>query len=233
MIVSVMQPYLFPYIGYWQLISSSDVFVILDDVNYINRGWINRNRLLLNAEPQYFNIRLSGASQNKLINEIERSDDNNAVVKQLQTIYMAYKKAPFFEDTFPLIEDCFKDPEMNLAVFLANSIRKTANHLGITTRIEVSSMVKKDSDLRGQNRIIALCKAFGANEYHNPIGGVELYDRKLFADNGMNLYFVQSRPEISYKQFCNTFVPWLSILDVMMFNSKHAISEMLTQYDLI
>lgn len=233
MIVSVMQPYFYPYIGYWQLMASSDVFVILDDVNYINRGWINRNRLLLNGEAKYFNIQLSGASQNKKINEINLTGDANAIAKQLQTIRTAYGKAPNFKEVFPVLEACYRYPEPNLAVFLKYSLETVRDYLGINTKIAVSSETPKDESLSGQQRILALCHAFQATEYHNPIGGLDLYDKALFREHGIDLFFVKSRPDIRYKQFEQPFVPWLSILDMMMFNTKKDIGKYLAEYDLI
>ena len=99
--IGIMQPYFLPYIGYWQLLNAVDKYVIYDDVNYIKGGWINRNRILINKEPKYFNVKLNGASPNKLINEVEVSNDNIWQKKLLKTIEENYKKAPFLKKFFP------------------------------------------------------------------------------------------------------------------------------------
>ena len=116
--LGIMQPYFFPYIGYWQLLNAVDEYVIFDDVNYINRGWINRNRILVNGEPQYINLQLTGASQNKLINEIEVACDPSFAKKRLRTLEQSYGKAPFYQDTMALVTDILDDPEKNLAKYL-------------------------------------------------------------------------------------------------------------------
>src|SRR5690606_19151193 len=109
--IAIMQPYLFPYIGYWQLINAVDTFVIYDDVSFINKGYINRNYILLSGKPQRFTLELSKASQNKLINEIEVGNNQNKI---LRTISFSYKKAPFYKKAFSLIEDIFQQKEKNL-----------------------------------------------------------------------------------------------------------------------
>ena len=83
MTVAIMQPYLFPYIGYWQLIHAVDTFVIFDDVNYIKKGYINRNNILVNGQKQTFTLELMSASQNKLINDI---DIGNNIEKVMESI---------------------------------------------------------------------------------------------------------------------------------------------------
>lgn len=234
MIVGVMQPYLFPYIGYWQLLNGVDTFVMFDDVNYINRGWINRNRILIDGQPKYFNVQMRGASQNQLINEVALTNDVQAAEKQVRAIELAYKKAPYFTDCFPMIAECMRFQGENLSDFVCHSIRETAKYLGINTTLLLSSEIEKDNSLRGQDKILDICKRLGATEYWNPIGGTELYDKALFSENGMALHFLKANGDIKYKQFReDAFEPFLSIIDVMMFNSVERIQEMLNEYTLL
>jgi hypothetical protein len=227
--LAIMQPYFFPYIGYFQLIHSADMFVIYDDVNYIKRGWINRNRILLNGQAYLFTLNLSHASQFKLINEIEIGNNNQNLLK---TIEQAYKKAPFFKETFSVIDEILNSKDINLSRFLENSIRKLSSFLGIRTNITVSSNVHKDINKKGQDKIIDICQRLGASTYINSIGGQNLYSRKAFAESQINLWFLRPRP-IDYPQFKNDFVPWLSIIDVMMFNPRDVVGKYLDQYELI
>ncbi len=230
--LGIMQPYFFPYIGYWQLIGAVDKYVIYDDVNYIKGGWINRNNILINREPKRINLRLQHSSQNKLINEIEVLDDRIYINKLLKTIESNYKKAPYFCDAFPVIEKIITQDEINLAKHLEYQIREVCNYLSISTEIIVSSNIQKNNELRGQEKIIEICKVLGANEYINAIGGQNLYTHEDFAIQGIELRFLRTK-EINYTQFKDEFVPNLSIIDVMMFNSKNKITKLLSRYDLI
>ena len=230
--VGIMQPYFFPYIGYWQMMNAVDRYVIYDDVNYINRGWINRNRILVNGEAQYCNLRLSKASQNKLINEIQLANDRKARNDLLSTVRHAYGKAPEFEHAYPLIERILGLEEDNLARFLQIHMEWIAEYLGIQTEFVLSSELKKDSGLRGEEKILHICKLLGADTYVNAIGGQELYSKERFREENIDLRFLKTGG-IEYTQFKNTFVSNLSIIDVMMFNSKSRIQELLREYELI
>lgn len=221
-----MQPYFFPYIGYFQLMAAADIFVIYDDVNFIKQGWINRNRILLHNMPHYINLELSGASSFKKINEIGVRKN-----KTLKTIEACYKKAPYFSETFKIVESILMHEEPNLARFLEHSLRTLANELGISTRIVVSSGIAKNNDLKGQDKIIAICKALNAETYVNAIGGQELYDKAFFSKENITLKFIKSG-EVTYRQFSDNFFPWLSIIDVMMFNPPEKTKKLLQEYTL-
>lgn len=229
MTIGIMQPYFMPYIGYWQLIAAVDTYVVYDDVNFIKRGWINRNNILLKGEKKLFSIALHEASQNKLINEISIADDFSKLHK---TIQMAYAKAPFYAEIMELLDSIFDYPKHNIALFIDNSIRKVCDYLNIQTNIILSSNIEKDNALKGQDKIISICKLLQADTYINAIGGVELYDKKVFEKNNICLLFL--KPEIEcYQQFKNDFVPGLSMIDVLMFCSPKQIREMLQRYSLI
>jgi len=227
--LAIMQPYFFPYIGYFQLINSVGTFVIYDDVNYIKQGWINRNRILLNNTDYMLSLRLAGASSFKLINEIQTGDNKG---KLLKTISQAYAKAPFYGDSISVIEDALSNNESNLARFVARSIVLVSEYLQIKARFLLSSEIAKNNSLKADDKVIHICNILGAKHYINASGGTELYSKQKFMDAGIKLEFIKSKP-ITYKQFNNNLVPWLSIIDVMMFNSKEAIIDMLNQYDLV
>lgn len=153
--------------------------------------------------------------------------------KLLNKFKGAYLRAPFFAQTFPLVEQIVRYEETNLFRFLQYSIGKVCEHLGITTEIRVSSAIAIDHDLKNQDKVLALCESVGASVYVNAIGGMALYSKEAFLDKGIELKYIKSRP-FDYTQFGNHFVPWLSIIDVMMFNSVAAIKECLSHnYELI
>ena len=230
--IGIMQPYFLPYIGYWQLLNAVDKYIIYDDVNYINRGWINRNRILLNSKDKMITLSLKEVSQNKLIKEIELLNNEKEREKLLKTISQSYKKAPFYDEVYPLIEEILNFKEINLGKFLENSIKKIIEYLEINTTILISSEIEKDNMLKGKNKILDICKNLGASEYYNAIGGQELYSYEEFNKEGIKLKFLKSG-NIEYKQFKNEFIPNLSIIDIMMFNSKEKIKEFLNNYTLI
>lgn len=229
--IAIMQPYFFPYIGYFQLINAADKFIILDDVNFINRGWINRNRILVNGADKLFTMPLKDASQNKLIKDIEILADRAEKEKMVKTIEFAYKKAPLFSHAFPLLQQIIFQEDKNLSYFLYKSLVILNEYLGIKTEIVRSSSVYGNADLKGQEKILDICTKENAYEYINPIGGTELYDKQRFAEKNIALYFLKSG-EIQYLQFKNEFIPWLSIIDVIMFNPVPKIQEYLKRYTL-
>ena len=231
--VAIMQPYFFPYIGYWQMINAVDQYVVFNDVNYINRGWINRNRILCQGKPLYINIPLSKASQNKKINEIEVIQDKKYFSKLLHTLYDCYHKAPYFEETFEFLSNLFNyNTQKQLDLYLLNTIQAICNHLRITTPLILSSELPLASDLHGESRIIKICKLLDGDEYCNAIRGQPLYHRAHFKAEEIALYFLKTDP-IIYQQFQEKFVENLSILDMMMFCSKEEIQTMLCSYMLV
>ena len=230
--VGIMQPYFMPYIGYWQLMNAVDRYVIYDDVNYINRGWIHRNRILMNGAPIFFNVPMFGASQNKLINEIKVNTDEALIVKNRRTIQTAYRKAPCYKTVYPILEAVLTCKKENIAEYIAESFKIINAYLGIETELIMSSTLKKDCSLRGQDKVLAICEELGATEYYNAIGGQELYSFSDFAARGIKLSFLKMDP-IEYKQFGKEFQPNLSIIDVMMFNDRDEIRKMLTKFSLV
>lgn len=230
--LGVMQPYFIPYLGYWQLMNAVDAYVVYDDVNYINRGWVNRNNILCNGQRHLVTLPLMGASQNKKINEIMISNNEREVMKMLKTIQFNYQKAPCYQDVWPMVEEIVLNPEKNLARFLYDSIVRISSFLEMDTKIVLSSEIEKDNSLCGEEKIIHLCKTMGASTYINAIGGAELYSREHFKAESIDLRFLKTQ-DVSYQQFGKEFVPYLSIIDVMMFNTPKTVVEMLGRYDYV
>lgn len=226
--IAIMQPYFFPYIGYFQLVHAVDTFVVYDDVNYIKRGWINRNNILADGEPTLISLETSGASQNRLINQVKVGNNNH---KLLKTIKHRYAAAPYCDSVMPLIERILGNEESNLATFLASQLREICLYLDVQVNWCVSSSLDKDASLKGQDKIIEICRALAADQYVNLIGGRELYQHETFSKQGVKLSFLESRAS-SYAQFQHKFVPSLSIIDVLMFNDRRNIHRLLDEYSL-
>lgn len=230
--LAIMQPYFLPYIGYFQLLNAVDRFVIYDDVNYIKGGWINRNRILVNDDSHLISIPLIKASPYKKINEHLVSPNATWKRKMIDTIRFSYKKAPHYKDIFPFYEQLINYEAESLVDYLYHSISTIAARLGINTPIVRSSEIYKNSHLNGQARVIDICRKEKCNLYINPIGGEVLYSKRDFEESGLILKFHKSK-EISYPQFGTKHIPFLSIVDVMMFNGSDEMPELLEAYDLM
>lgn len=221
-----MQPYFFPYIGYFQLIHAVDAFVVFDDVSFIKGGWINRNYILSQEKKLRITCQLLGASSNLPINQINVGNNREILLK---TIQQSYAKAPYCNDVMPLIKKILSNHETNLALYLSFSLNQLCEYLGLKQEWYFSSEIDQCRELYGQQRVLSICKFLKANHYINASGGKELYECASFTKNGIKLSFL--RPEIKpYFQKNKAFVPNLSIIDVMMFNNKKQCQEMVNKY---
>lgn len=227
--VAIMQPYFLPYIGYFQLINAVDEFVVYDDVNFIKQGWITRNNILVDKKKSNFILKVEGASSFKKIKEITLIKNNKKLIK---TIEQEYKKAPYFRVVFPMIQKILSSDENNLSKFLIFSLKEIANYLQIDTVFRISSEIDKNDELKGQDKVIAICKKLKVENYINAIGGQKLYDKPIFNHNKILLNFIKTEP-IYYTQFDNDFIPCLSIIDVIMFNSVEETKLLLNKYKLV
>ena len=242
MTLAIMQPYFLPYIGYMQLMNAVDTFVLYDDVAFINRGWINRNRLLINGQEYMFTVPLRDASQNKHINEVSLADDPKWRSKLLKTIEQGYRKAPYYGTVMPITENSINFATGSIADLVHHSLIELNQYLGLTTRLVASSSVYGNSHLKAQERILDICRQESATRYINPIGGMELYDKPAFAQAGIELNFIQSK-RVEYPQLNRTriggaagadnFIPWLSVLDALMFCDVPTVRVMLGEYELV
>lgn len=223
--VAIMQPYFLPYVGYYQLIAAVDVFVVYDNIKYTKKGWINRNRMLLNGTDATFSLPLKKDSDalDVVQRELAADFDPDKLLNQFRG---AYFRAPYFAQTFPLLERIMHCGESNLFRFIHHSIHHVCDHLGLETEIRVSSDIAIDHNLKSQDKVLALCKALGAVTYINTMGGIDLYADDAFRAHGMELQFIRPQP-FEYVQFGDAFVPWLSIVDVLMFNPVERIREYL------
>jgi len=231
--VAIMQPYFFPYIGYFHLIAASDIFVFYDDVNFIKKGWIHRNQMLLGKEAYKFTIPLLAASQNKLINETEIFWESGFAEKWLNQLESSYKNAPNYQEVRLLIEKVLSNKDQNLASLAIHSILLTCEYLGLNKVFHKSSDLGISKDAGRAERLIEITKHFNCTQYINAVNGQELYNKPDFKEMGVDLSFVAPKI-ISYKQGGQTeFIPYLSIIDVLMWNKKEEILSVLFAYDII
>lgn len=230
MIIAGNQPYFLPYIGFWQLVNAADLFLIGDNYNFIKRGWIQRNRILINGKPFFFGLEVKHITSFRKINETEFIDFD--VAQKLNTVYRAYRKAPQFDAGYNLVKTILDNPERNVAEFLFQSIKDVCRFLGIDTKFIRSSEIPGNDSYKREYRIYDFCYRLGGDTYLNAVGGQDLYHFDDFEKHGVTLKFIH--PNIRpYKQFYNEFVPGLSILDVIMFNSLETIKEMLNDFSVI
>jgi hypothetical protein len=233
MTLAIMQPYFLPYIGYMQLMNAVDTFVLYDDVAFINRGWVNRNKLLINGQEYLFTVPLKDASQNKRINEVHLADDPKWRGKLLKTIEQGYRKAPNYQTVMPLTEKIVNFATDSIADLIHFSLVEMVQYLELTTRLVQSSSIYNNIDLKAQERILDICRQEGASRYINPIGGIELYDKPTFEQAGITLNFLKAK-RVDYPQGARSeFIPWLSILDVLMFNDIATVRTILNEYELV
>lgn len=228
--LGIMQPYFFPYIGYFQLMKAVDKYIVYDNIQYTKKGWINRNRILVNGKDAYISISLRNDSDYCNICEriISNSFDKRKLLNQ---IVGSYRKSSYFEEVFPVIESIVLFDDDNLFGYLINSLKQICKFIGIETEFIISSTIGIDHSLKSSDKVLAFCENLGATTYYNAIGGIELYDKKCFSEKNINLMFLDM-DNICYKQYENNFVSNLSIVDVLMFNSIAEIDNLLTKYQL-
>ena len=229
--LAIMQPYFFPYIGYWQLMCAADRFVIYDDVNFIKQGWINRNRILINGAPSYITVPLDGASPNKRVCDIAVQGGLRWRNKIIKSIECAYGRSACYSAVYPEIERQIRHEAINLAEFLAAHLTSMTEFLGIETEIVPSSRTYCNSDLTGQERVIDICRREGASAYINLSGGRELYDAESFGAANVDLMFMSSCIS-PYRQRTANFVPNLSLIDALMEIGTDGVAEKLREFDL-
>lgn len=229
--LGIMQPYFFPYIGYFQLIHDVDKFVLLDDVSFKKGGWINRNKMLLHQRQFLFTVPLKNASSFRPLNELEVDREHYCLWRRkfLMTVEHAYKKAPFYNEVYALIYDVLHSDFTTIAQLCSNSLYRMSGYLQITTPFVATSTIYDNRELSTQDRIINIAMRENAGTYINLSGGVKLYSKEAFRRHGIDLKFMISDP-IVYDQRNEPFIPSLSIIDVAMFNSVETIKGFLTSY---
>lgn len=229
--LAVMQPYLFPYIGYYQLAFCSDMFVFYDDVTYIKNGYINRNSVLTKNGRQLFTLPVNNASSFTLIKDLDFSEN---VKKILLTIQQAYSKAPYFSDIYPIIERIFKSENRNVTYMASQSIIEVFKYLDVDFKYIYASLVEYDNTKDAKHKLYQFCDIFHSNEYINTIGGSSLYSKEEFKNKNISLNFITTG-DIYYNQFNikQNFEPNLSIIDLLMNESKEKVKKILNNYKII
>lgn len=230
--VAVMQPYLFPYIGYFQLINAVNTYVFYDDVQWIKGGWINRHTILSNDRETYASLPTEKHSTFSKINEVRFSDNTKNITDYLNKITNFYRKAPYFSDIYPLIEDIVNYQERNCVGMIARSFKILNQLLNISTECLLASEINYNHNLNAQDKIIDITKKLNGIIYINNINGQHLYNREDFAAQNLTLKFLEKEIE-PYKQFDNEFVPYLSIIDILMFNDIETARKMVTKGKLL
>lgn len=233
--LAVMQPYIFPYVGYFQLIYASDKFVFYDDVDFIKGGWINRNKLLVNGKENLFTIPLKKPSSFKLINEIDLHPElyNKWRKKIKRTLEQSYSKAPYYEDVIPIIYKVLDDENGKISDLAIKSILSICEYLNIDRYFYISS--EKFSNLKEINRsdrLIEMAKNLNTEEYINMEGGKHLYDKNYFSENFIQLKFLKPKFK-KYDQGSEEFFSGLSIIDILMFNNKESSREIIKEFELV
>lgn len=229
---AIMQPYIFPYLGYFQLIDAVDVFVFYDDVNFIKKGWINRNKIFLNQTEHLFTVPLRKASQNKLIKDIELFSLEEWRVEFLNTLKHAYAQAPYYKIVLNLLDRIFHRPFNTISDLASQSVIEVVSYLGMDVEFQYSSThYSKVKAANAADRLIEITKLSNASTYVNAAGGRTLYDKSHFQDRGIQLLFVSSNLEESLMKFDKNRYG-LSILDILMNHSKQEALNLIKQYKL-
>lgn len=228
MIVAVMQPYFFPYIGYFQLMHAVDTFVFFDDVQYIDRGWVNRNRIPLGGKAAWLSMPVIHADRGLAINERRYLLDPGAksIIQKLEAAYPRKKE----QAEARLIAELIGFEDANVAKFNANLLQRIAKSLGIDCEFLSSSEILGQCELRGEDRILEICKRLGAKDYINPIGGMALYDPGRFEAAGVQLMFINTKSQPSVEP---TGTIHYSIINTLIQMGLIETSSMLDEYELI
>lgn len=235
--VAIMQPYAFPYLGYFQLIHYVDKWVIFDDVQYISKGWVNRNRILHpdpSKEWQYFTIPVRKHTLDTRIKDVDINEDIDWRSQLLGKLTSYKKKAPFYSETIGLVKNCLSFKREALSEWVEYALVETCKHLGVNFDYSIYS--KMDIEIQRVDHAgqwaLEIADTMGASEYVNMPGGYEIFKEKEFKERGIDLRFI--KPGLSaYQQNSHVFVPGLSIIDVLMWNDRQNILEMLADYKIL
>lgn len=234
--VAIMQPYIFPYIGYFQLLSAVDQFVFYDDVNFIKQGWINRNKILINGKESVFTIPIKKASSFELIIQTELHPQlyNKWLTKFFRTLNQSYGKSPYFDEVFPIIKRVFQQEFSNISELSAHSVIEVSKYLELEKKFHSSNIdFLETKGLDRADRLIAITKKLSGVEYINALGGRELYHKSYFRQNQISLKFLEPKL-ITYNQLnTENFTPGLSIIDILFNNSKLEVLDLINNFKLI
>ena len=232
--IAIMQPYLFPYIGYWQLIQAVDLYVVADNVHYIKHHWINRNRILGEGnQPHPFGIEISHANGERPISETKRVVSRKQAEYLCRVLKFYYSKAPYYKEAMEVIKPILMDEEADLTRYLVKQLKEVSRYLGIGTEIILLSDVTERGDCTAPEIIRRVCELLGHSTFTSSINGNKYYDKESFRKMGINLEFLVRDEDICYKQRCDKFVPDLSIIDAMMYCSREELHGMIDRYHFV
>ena len=228
--IAIMQPYFFPYIGYFQLIHSVDTFVLYDNIQFTKRGWIQRNKILNSGMIEYISLPIKNDSDYLNINQRVLAENfQEQMKKNINKLINGYQQTKNYNLVFPTIKECLLAEKENLFLYLFHTLVEILKIIGISKNIISSSTLNIDHALRGKEKVIAICKELDAEIYLNPIGGVELYDKNEFRKNNIKLQFI--KPILKpYQQISKEFVSSLSVLDVLFNNDREDLHSLINSY---
>jgi len=229
-IVAIMQPYFFPYIGYFQLMHAADTFVVLDDVQYIERGWANRNRINQNGNPSWLTLPVRNASRELAFNQREYAIDRGVPERLHNKLKQSYFTRHSYEEVSALFSMAMRFGSANVALFNTNALRSVLNALGIRCNFVMASQIDPEKNLKGQARIIHLCTTLNAARYINPIGGTSLYSNAVFESSGIQLSFLKTS---AAPVQLDVGPQYLSILDTLFTQGVDGARAALPSYELI
>lgn len=232
MTAAIMQPYFFPYLGYFSLIKESDLFILFDTPQYIRHGWINRNQILNNhGKPFYIMVPLMKMKRETPINQMIIRNNENWQQKLFEQLKVYKNKAPFYHQVTEMLQNVFGKTTDSIVTLNYNAIKEVCSYLDITTPIKIFSEMELDiQDVHAADEwALNICEAIGATNYINPIGGLDFFDQKKYSERGIDIKFLKHLP-VEYSQFENEFIPHLSILDVLMFNDPNKIQDLLGDF---
>jgi hypothetical protein len=244
--LGIMQSYFFPYLGYFQLISHVDSFILYEHVSFRKKSWITRNRILDKRanSPVFINVPVQKKSSSNSIGNTLINNSTDWRNKIINLIFFNYKKALFFDEIFPVVEKIVNEKYASIHEYNARIIINICECLEIKTKItyqnenyilmekELEVLAKENSSEIKTQRIFEICDREGANTYVNPVGGAELYDKTHFTANEIQLHFVETSG-YEYNQFKGDFEPHLSIIDVLMHNGIEKTKEMIHNYKVV
>jgi WbqC-like protein family len=230
--VAVMQPYFFPYLGYFQLVAHVDVFVVYDDTQYVKQSWINRNRILEHGAATYLTLPVASRSHRDLICEKPLHEPCRHQRKLLTRIRHAYHAAPHLESVVAFLEPLFPGHDETIASFNVRALRALQEFLGVRTRLLLASERAYPRFRTAQERIIRICLEEGAARYVNPIRArsLGLYDQAAFTTAGLELSYLSTEADTRYDQNGGPFISDLSVIDILMFNSPAQTRELLDRF---
>ncbi len=234
--IGVMQPYFFPYIGYYQHVFACDQFVFLDDVDYSKLEYVGRNNLLVQKRKTPFGVEMSGGrSSNSLIKDLLLNPAPKWRAKMLKTIELNYKKTPHFHAVMDeIVSPVMLGAQTHVAELNRASIKACCEYLEIETTFVDTSVIYEKKNLFGSDRVRNICQLENATTYINSIGGKELYYHDEFAEDGLALKFLKPDMEaMVYSQGKSPWTPYLSILDVLMWNDRSRVQSFLSEYELV